>query len=339
MNTHIDEGVLSVFFKSQPKPVPLGELEDNHCWNSFYEFIKTHSNIVVYGHEQFSSLQTIFLTSLTTGRGDSKISFDNKPWSCYKNEVKCNDPLSFYCLEEKDEASQLKYRKKNGFLFAFENDLFNVWKQFSVLKPITKKNVRKHKIGQGNTEMDFGNWSQIADYLTPFTDAVLIDNYILNDPSLVPSNLEKIMIELDRATPVKYNLTVYSFESDRPNISREKAFEIVKEIKTRNQLKCELELVISNRELKEHDRGIFTNYLRIRSGDSFNYFNSKGEVISHGTDISFNSMANKNERMLSMRTLADVAYKIDEMKSKNVDRIFGSCKNRLLNQAKLMFPL
>lgn len=104
----------------------------------------------------------------------------------------------------------------------------------------------------------------------------------------------------------------------------------MEEIKQRNELNFALELVIADRVFKEHDRGIFMNYHVIRSGGSFNYFNSAGKSIT-STDITFSSMENVNERAQVKKTLKEVNDKIEVIKAKkSTTHVFGECKNRLL---------
>lgn len=334
MNTIIHGNILSSFIASQPERIPLGTEYDNARWNSFWEFIKSKTNVMLFQTNQMSDLDKVMLTQLSTGRGDTKIQYSDKPFSCHKNKIKCNEPLSIYCLEEASEVNKNKYRNKNGYLFAFKDDLLSTWEQLSLLPLKLKYSVRK---SNEYKQQSFLSWSKLSDYITPFTDVVLVDNYILNDPSLIPSNLEKIMLELDKATPVKYRFSIFTFEGGRDKLDGQAAFNNLMEIKQRLQLKCDLELIIASRAVKEHDRGIFTNYLTIRSGDSFNYFDSNGNIITHGTDITFGSMANIDERDVAMATLAEVATKIDEIKERNKDLVFGSCKNLLLSKAKLKF--
>ncbi len=184
-------------------------------------------------------------------------------------------------------------------------------------------------------EDGFSSWARLGEYLTPFTDVVIVDGYIFSDSSLVPSNLEQIIVELDKATPVKFNLTILSFAGEGiKKIDGQTEYDNLQALKQRLNLKCDIELIFTPREMKEHDRHIITNYIRIKSGDSFNYFNSKGEVITKGTEISMGSMVNEVEREVGMVTLREVARKVDEIKDKHPDRFFGGCKNQLLVKAK-----
>ncbi|MCU4177322.1 hypothetical protein [Carboxylicivirga sp. N1Y90] len=327
MNTTLHGNIFSAFIASQPERIPLGTEYDNARWNSLWEFLKSKTDLTVYETNNLNDIDNVMLTQLSTGRGETQIQYSDKPFSSHKFKIKCNGSSSVYCIDETDPNNQKKYRSKNGYIFAFKDDLLATWEQLSLLPLKLKHPVRKSVEQKSD---GFTSWSKLADYLTPFTDVVMIDNYILNDPSLIPSNLEKILEELDKATPVKYRLTIFTFEGGRDKLNGQATYDSLKEIKQRLQLKCEIELILANRAVKEHDRGIFTNYLTIRSGDSFNYFDSTGNIITHGTDITFGSMANTDEREATMATLAEVADKRSEIIEKNSDLVFGDCKNQLL---------
>ena len=331
MDTILHGNLLCSFFGSQPKPIPEGTEYENNRWNSFWTFLKSKTDLILYNVEQLNDFDKLMLTQLNRGRGNARISNVKTPFSSHNHEIKCNNPLTFYCLAEEDEASRNKYRKKNGYLFAFNDDLFSSWEKLSLLPYKKKHSIRKDL---DKNLQSFTSWSKLSDYLTPFTDVVIIDNYIFNDPSLIPSNLEKILTELDKATPVKYNVTIYTFEGEGVNkINGRTVSDTLSEIKERLKLRCNIELIIAKRYVKEHDRGIFTNYLTIRSGDSFNYFNSKGEIISKGTDLTFNTLADLEECEAVFITLSELSKNVNEIKEKYPEMAFGHCTNQLISKA------
>jgi len=332
MNTILHGNILSVFFSNQPERIPIGSEYDNARWNSFWEFIKSKTNLSLYQIDELSNIEKLMLTQLSSGRGNTTLSTSDKPFSSHNNKVKCSNPLSIFCIEENNEANRKNYRTKNGYIFAFKDDLLTEWEKVSLLPLKLRLSVRK---GVAKNQNTFISWTQLSNYLTPITDVVIVDNYILSDQSLIPSNIEKIMEELNKATPVKFRLTIFTFEGDKHKLDGQETYRILSEIKVRLNLKCEIELIISNRLNKEHDRCIFTNYLTIRSGDSFNYFSSDGTIITHGTDITFGSMANIDERNTSMLTLAEISKKVDRIKDGKAGQFFGSCENQLLIKARL----
>lgn len=171
--------------------------------------------------------------------------------------------------------------------------------------------------------------------MSKFTDVVIVDNYIFSSDELILSNFEKILIELSKATPVRFNLTIYTFEGfDKYKIDGRSLIRQINSIVEENKINCNIQLIIADNRVKEHDRGIFTNYLRIKSGDSFNYFDLHGEVITKGTDIDFVSLTEPNARHAAKNVLEKLNQNIKQLKSVNrlIPNIYGECDNLLLSQ-------
>lgn len=328
MHTIIDSSVLKDFFSTQPQQVPYGNDDDITCWNTFWKFIKSETDLSIQNHDEtgnYNNPYFQFYTKLTSGRGNTKLAFGKfvKP---YKNEFRVDDPHTFYCIDEEDLNEQTKYRRKNGLLIAFKNDYKKNWSDLKLLKKRKSLPVRKNV----SSEILKG-WEGIRKYILPFTDLLITDNYILSDESLIPSNLEKLLTILDQQTPTNYNLTLFSFEG-RERLKLARAVEILKDIKVRNKLKANISLILTNRKF-EHDRGIFMNYLRIKPGDSFNLFDSSGNIITHGTDIDFCSMADPddvNTTKAAFENLDQIISGIDNSRKESI--IYGNLKNRLLKR-------
>ena len=112
---------------------------------------------------------------------------------------------------------------------------------------------------------------------------LIIDNYIF-DKNVWESNLIELLKVFGARTPVKFNLLIVSFEGSKFKID----INIGNDLKNKLiqcGINCNLCIILAPTQLKEHDRTILTNYLRIKSGDSFNYFNSNGDYITKGTEI------------------------------------------------------
>lgn len=329
METIIDGTILLDFFGSQPKQIPIGTEEENQLWNSFWSFLKSKTNLDVRNYDPKDDSQGAFFKCLTTGRGDSKITISNASPIHNEGVVISKKPSSFYCLNEDSEADKKLMEDKNGFVVAFQETYKKHWAQLSLLNRDKTLSVRKDAYIKTN---EFSSWSQLGGYLSKFTDVVMVDNYIFSSNELIPSNFEKILIELSKATPVRFNLTIYTFEGVKYKLDGQKLKHNLKNFIKKNKIKCKFQLVIADNRVKEHDRGIFTNYIRIKSGDSFNYFNSQGEVISKGTDIDFISLIEPNERNATRNVLSKVNENIKELIERKATSVFGKCNNLLLSQ-------
>jgi hypothetical protein len=321
LHTILDYEIFEGFTLNQPKPVPIGTDEENKEWTSFWEYLRkgTDLSIVNYKNEE-----NIFLNSLTTGRRGTKISTSVSFKKPYKQVLpKDTSPWSTYFIIENDEIIKQNYRKKNGLLFGFQADYKQIWNQLSLINLPKVLSVREC------SELQFNSWNQIEPYMTPFSDIVIMDNYIL-DENLWESNLISILKVLKKATPIKFNLLIITFEGDKfkldINISNK-----LKELLIDNKIICNLGIVLFTREFKEHDRGIFTNYLRIKSGDSFNYFDSKGNIITKGTDIDFYSMVENDKYIVTKNLLESVSKKISEIEGHDRSKfVYGDLNCNLI---------
>jgi len=297
-----------------------------HTYSTFWKFIKEECYLEIFNFDK--TRNSNFISELTTGRGNAELSIKEEYKEPYKCEIKVIDPFSNFGLVENHEEKRKKYEKLNGLLISFQDDYLDKWERISLSKIPDSLPVRKYFDG-----IKFKSWEQLGDYLLPFTDVVISDNYLLSDDSLIESNLMPILLQLNKATTVRYNLTIVTIEGEKYKLDGEKVFKKLLSFKLENQLNCELSLVINKGyELGEHDRGIFMNYLRIYSGDSFNYFNSKKEIITKGTDIQFKSMAFPANFNTANAALENISAIVKKMKCAfPTTHTFGTLKNRLLN--------
>ena len=331
METIIYGAILLDFFKSQPKQIPFGTEEDNLIWNSFWSYIKSKTDLDVRNYKPDDIFHEAFFKHLTTGRGDSKIVIGNESPIHKEGVVLAKKPSTFYCINGDDESNKEIVENNNGFIISFLNNYKKQWERLSLVNHNKTLSVREDAYIKSNT---LKSWDELDNYLTKFTDAVIVDNYIFSHNDLIPSNFEKILVQLNKATPIKFNLTIYTFEGDKTKLNGSILMRKLDSIIEEHNINCNIQLIIADRKVKEHDRGIFTNYLRIKSGDSFNYFDSQGRVKTNGTDIAFASMTEPNERAAAMNVLYEVNENIKYLKERKVliPFIYGECDNRLLTQ-------
>ena len=88
-------------------------------------------------------------------------------------------------------------------------------------------------------------------------------------------------------------------------------------------------VIIPEGKLKEHDRTIITNYKMFDSGDSFTYFDDRGNNLSHGRWLHVNSHGNREIRELSLQYIRDLQLLIDERKG-GLNSIIGDKKSNFL---------
>ena len=170
--------------------------------------------------------------------------------------------------------------------------------------------------------IELSKWNDLERYSMPLTDIIFVDSYIITDASLIASNLIRYIEVLCSNARNKVNIVLYV---NSKNIAL--SFALLAQ-----QLKVAIRAVTGHvpnftlieystqrgvDHLGEHDRTIFTNYLRIKSGDSYNYFKSTGEVCTTGREITYNSLGKKQTHDLAKTLISDLQVKIDFLKANN----------------------
>lgn len=297
LNTVIDIEVLEQFMLARPDSLLLEDVEAHDRWSSLFKFLKGGTNLQLSVEELDINSPIISLINvLTTGRNGTKFN-QSKFKKPHKDKLlKGVDVQTLFFLNTSREQAK-KLNKKNGLAFSSIDSYFDDWNNLNFdckpsVYPVTKENGL------------FQSWNKIGDYVFAITDIVIIDAYIFSDSSLLESNLYKIIESLGNNVPNKINLTIVSYSDDRNPIDITAKYNELKVFFEQNGLAINLSIVLTKQSNKQHDRAILTNYFMISSGDSFNYFNSKGDVITKGTDIRFDTYCNP----LSMN-IADVKLK------------------------------
>lgn len=273
-----------------------------------------------------------WFTALTEGVG-SKNGFKfgsfflDKPLkSNSSNSFTINQLSSIYLLEDK-EASKLK--NAGAVLVGLLGEEIETIKKlfFNQGDYIFEK---KWKIGSET----FKKWNDLSTFTLPLSDILIIDPFISSDKSLVESNLGELIKVLCTQVKSKVNIVIYTDRantigySDISNVVRKYAKEI-----TGIGPNFTLVTYVKQRgieSLAEHDRTVFTNYIRINSGDTFNYFDSSGKVITTGRELHFSSLAQLENYSLAKILLGDIQIKIDFLKL-NSNGIEGDKKSGILN--------
>lgn len=180
----------------------------------------------------------------------------------------------------------------------------------------------------------FSRWEDVSKYSLPVTDIIFVDPYILIDNSLIESNFIKYLTVLSSNSKCSINVIIY-VNKNKVSIGFDKLQKkVVDAIKTVTNCTPSFTMIQYNDQrevasLAEHDRTIFTNYVRIKSGDTYNYFNSSGAVITKGREVTYISLC-KNESYLHAKELIrDLQDNINKLKS-NSNSIVGDKKSNYL---------
>lgn len=210
-----------------------------------------------------------------------------------------------------------------------------IGEEFDIFEKLFLQNLdydfhKEIKIGS----IEFNKWSDLSKFNLPLTDIIFIDRYILNDLSLIKNNLIGYLNVLCEHSRDIVNIVLY-IDKAKVAINYDT---LILEIKTeiiKTTTKSPHVTIVEYAEqrgqetLGEHDRTIFTNYLRIKSGDSYNYFLSNGNVTTRGREISYNSLAKKDSYNLAMALISDLQTNINFLIA-NRTGIHGDLKSNYL---------
>lgn len=168
------------------------------------------------------------------------------------------------------------------------------------------------------------DWDFLDKYITPMTDIIIADRYILLDDTLYEYNIYPLLRKLcQKVRNASVNITFFTTRPD--NQRRTPRWDTIRrEIRSRiQQITGQAPKVtfVLFYKMPEHDRTIFTNYQCLCSGDSLNYFDSKNGVITNGRYLTIKSAAHRNNYINAMQFINDMQTLINKLKRDNPDAI------------------
>lgn len=197
-----------------------------------------------------------------------------------------------------------------------------------------------HKLYNIQNPKSFANWLQLKeDKLNlPLSDIILMDRYLGTDLDLAPYNLFKLLDVLvdgvrDKVNVVLFCSKEYYNKNDKRTYSPdwEKFRKEIKDLlKKKTGFGCYVTFVFYTQDKNPHDRTILTNYMLFRSGDSFCYYNSRGDMISKGNSLDVDSLAKKSNFDYAMSFIEMVQNLCDKIHELNPDNILGDKKSNYI---------
>lgn len=176
---------------------------------------------------------------------------------------------------------------------------------------------------------NFNSWEQLIDdnQMLPCSDIVINDRYLFKDDyALVEYNLGHLLTALAHGAKNKLNIVVFTKNDALVKFEYNNANKIIKKtIENVTGIKPNITFVTSNDNSKlPHDRFVITNYRLIRSGDSFNYFNTKGEKITNGGSLDIDSLAKYDTYLYANSLIEKLQKSYNDIQRLNKDMILGS---------------
>ena len=323
LQTILDYKVLEDFNASKPTGNIIEYDSEWDRWIRFLRFLKSGTDLVISNLNE--SNKSLFVTGLTSGRGESKLSYIEKLDAFYKNQIpdKYGIHETFF-LNEPDESNQQKYRSKNPHVFGFISDYLEAYERLALCN---KKAILPVRINKESNQ--FESWDLLGNYLLPFSDCIIIDSYLFSETKEIwDQNLRKMLVQLDKSTPVKFNILIITYKGNKGEIKISDISEYLNQLKAKLSLKANISVIVTSKV--EHDRYIFMNYMRIKSGTGINLFNRKEEPMVN-TEIEFQTYENPENFDNADIILRDVSMKVGEITKKNSPtELWGDCKNKLL---------
>lgn len=184
---------------------------------------------------------------------------------------------------------------------------------------------------------NFLSWEQLTkeDQLLPCTDIIINDRYLFkNEESLVDYNLSKMLVALANGVKNRIDIVIFTKQDALHEFGEEKATKIIKQtLENISGMKPNITFVCSNDSEKiPHDRFVITNYRLLRSGDSFIYFNTKGNRITNGGSLDVDSLAN-HETYVFVESLLEKLQDTYNKVKQNDKMIIGDRKSKFITMS------
>jgi hypothetical protein len=184
------------------------------------------------------------------------------------------------------------------------------------------------KVDKNYSINEFKGWSFLNEISLPINAAIIADNFIMDKPETYEFNIfsiiEKILpeeldnIDFDLAIITKRDLV-------NPRGKWGKLNTFIKEIRKKYVVNLSIFCTPSD---EPHDRDIITNYFRVHSGHSLDYYN-KNNRIAKDTTIQFSGLNCSNDN--THRLLLNNYVNVTSRAKKEFD-LFGSGEHRLLRK-------
>lgn len=189
---------------------------------------------------------------------------------------------------------------------------------------------------------NFLSWEQLTNdnQLLPCTDIIISDRYLFNNQQeLVEYNLSRMLTALANNVKNRIDVVIYTlYNKDGQGLigfGEKNAYKIIRDtLYSVTGIKPNVTFVCSNiNENILHDRFVITNYRLLRSGDSFIYFNTKGERISNGTSLDVDSLANHETYTFLDSLFEYLQHTYNDIKRRNDKMILGDRKSKFITMS------
>lgn len=331
MNVYIDKNNIVSFLQQNKDKrfLPCNQMLKEECDINFNFSKKELLSDPKNGHEVLAWLTT--LSAGMKGKVEWNIKFPDRPLktNCY-NSFSQDQLCSIYLLDD-DKIDKLLAK---GILL-----LAKPGKEIDVLSNL----CFPQKQYQKNIFRQLSSWNGLGNYLSPCTDIVIADQFLLSDATLYESNIYTLVNTLcSLAKNSKVNIVIFTLKEYYDKVTKQTFVpdwnkilgEMSSKIKSDVGMSPNIVIVTASKEnLQEHDRSIFTNYKFYSSGDTMNYFDSTGKKITNGRTFNVYSLIDSDNRSDAQDFLSKMQSVYDSIHNLNSDLIHkkGELKCNFIN--------
>lgn len=281
--------------------------------------------VEIEGWDEYNKL--CFLNEIVDGRG-----WKEEPDSYNTNYLESKDlGTSFVLLLLNDihAASIPKNNKITG----------GVGKEIQTIKKLFCGNdYDLHKLYNIQDKSSLPSWEKLKTdgHSLPCSDIILFDRYIFeNDFATVKTNLFKLFQTLTESNTSPCNIVIIT-QGNQATLWRR----YLTDLKSLGDNCVTIAYTPPKRKKEEplkvalpHDRTILTSYRLFRSGDSFCYFDSKGEIITKGKSLDVDSIAKQDTQNFALtfvKEMQEICDKIHNEEFGLLQYIIGDKKSNLI---------
>lgn len=335
MVAYFDEANLVSFFK---------QIDEHQFGDDVLSILKKQLNLFFnFSLDSISEELEIQLSEFTEGTGRNRdelnIQFSENDIFESRPVTKVTNPNGVYLLD----GIEPKLLNSNLYLMS------NVGNEIATIQKLIIDEYDSSLHEQRSiSETDFNSWDEVIKYIKPFNSMIIVDRFMFSGSAvagnlgLFENNLKQFLAHSFEVMGGQPRL-IFIFQI-KPNRvpaemgpdSGEMIAKIVKAVKSKNKhcKRPEVALVyVSNNIEDEHDRNIISNYFRVKSGDTFVYFNTASEIITQSSDLDFYSLGKLQYRKTTNNLKQKLSELIDEVQYNNPNRIVTNFElnGRLIN--------
>lgn len=268
-----------------------------------------------------------FLDEIVDGRG-----WKEEPDSYNTNYLESRNLDSDFVLLLLNDIHAVSTTKNNKITGAVGKEIPTIKKLFC------GKDYDLHQLYNIQDKSSLPSWEKLKTdgHSLPCSDIIVFDRYIFeNDYATVKTNLFKLFQTLTESNTTPCNIVIITQGNQTTLWNRYLA-----DLKSLGNNNVTIAYSPPKRKKDEpqkvalpHDRTILTSYRIFRSGDSFCYFDSRGEIITKGKSLDVDSIAKQDTQVFAysfVKEMQEICDKIHKEEFGFLKYIIGDKKSNLI---------